>query len=272
MRESTRIYRDLFDEAPKAVLSVGTDGRIRMANRRAQERLGYQLDGIARRPVLDLYADSPPGKGRAQELFLQFRAGVEIHTEAVEMLRADGIQFWANLSVRPIRDTRGQVVASCSLVDEFPESKGLKESSQSGLNGQSELSGNSKDAYRLVTLLKDFKIEQRYPDRLLITSRGRTSILRVEEIDWIEAGGNYVELHVGQKAHLLRETMNSLEARLDPRKFLRVHRSAIVNVERIKELQARYCGDYEVFLGDGTQLRLSRGYREKLQELIGGPP
>jgi two-component system LytT family response regulator len=78
-----------------------------------------------------------------------------------------------------------------------------------------------------------------------------------------------LKLHVGKESHLLRETMNGLEARLDPEKFLRIHRSTIVNIERIQELQPWFHGDYVVLLRDGTKLTLSRSYRQKLQELFG---
>ena len=90
-----------------------------------------------------------------------------------------------------------------------------------------------------------------------------------DEAAAIEAAGNYVRLHLGEESHLFRETMNGMEGRLDPRRFVRIHRSRIVNTERIKELQPWFNGDYVVILRDGTRLTLSRGYREKLQDRIG---
>jgi two-component system LytT family response regulator len=91
------------------------------------------------------------------------------------------------------------------------------------------------------------------------------------DVDWIEAAGNYVRLHVGKESHLLRETMSSLETRLDPLVFARIHRSTIVHVGRIRELQHIFHGDYAVLLRDGTRLTLSRGYREQFERLVGGP-
>jgi two-component system LytT family response regulator len=120
---------------------------------------------------------------------------------------------------------------------------------------------------RLVSLLDYLKVGQKPLERLVVKSVGRVFFLRTKEIDWIEAAGNYVRIHVGGEAHLLREAMNVLEARLDPDKFLRIHRSTIVNIERIKELQPLFSGDYSVVLRDGTQLTLSRSYRENLLEL-----
>lgn len=106
-------------------------------------------------------------------------------------------------------------------------------------------------------------------DRLVVKSGGRLFFLRTDEIDWIEAAGNYVRVHVGKEAHLLRETMNSIEGRLDQKMFLRIHRSRMVNMERVKELHPWFNGDYAVILRDGTKLMLSRGYRDKLQERLG---
>lgn len=106
-------------------------------------------------------------------------------------------------------------------------------------------------------------------DRMVIKSAGRLFFLRIEEIDWIEAAGNYVKLHVGADEHLLRETMNGIERTLDADTFLRIHRSRIVNMERVTELQPWFNGEYIVILQNGTKLTLSRGYREKLQERLG---
>ena len=122
---------------------------------------------------------------------------------------------------------------------------------------------------RLQTLIDDLKAERKYTERLVVKSAGRIFFLGVEEIDWIEAADNYVRLHAGRESHLLRETMNSLEERLDPSEFLRIHRSAIVNVRRIKELHTLFRGEYEVVLKDGTRLSSGRGYRTRLQELFG---
>jgi two-component system, LytTR family, response regulator len=93
-------------------------------------------------------------------------------------------------------------------------------------------------------------------------------LLKVNEIDWIEADGNYAKLHVGRKAHLLRERMHDLEARLNPQNFVRIHRSVIVNLERIKELHPHFNGDYIVVLDDGVQLKLSRSRREQLESRL----
>ncbi|HEY9404281.1 MAG TPA: LytTR family DNA-binding domain-containing protein [Pyrinomonadaceae bacterium] len=122
---------------------------------------------------------------------------------------------------------------------------------------------------RLLSLLENFKTEQpRHLERLMIKSAGRVFFVRAEELDWIEAEGNYLRVHVGRESHLVRETMNRLASKLDPDKFLRIHRSTLVNIERIKELQPLFSGDYVVILRDGKQLTLSRSYRDKMLELF----
>lgn len=121
---------------------------------------------------------------------------------------------------------------------------------------------------RLMALVQDIKPEPQRLDRLVVKSGGRVFFLKTEDIVWIEAAGNYVRLHLGEDSHLFRETMNGVEARLDPRRFVRIHRSRIVNSDRIKELQPWFNGEYVVVLHNGTRLTLSRGYREKLQERL----
>ena len=121
---------------------------------------------------------------------------------------------------------------------------------------------------RLLALVKDLRRDQPKTERLVVKSGGRLFFLRTDEIDWIEAAGNYVRLHVGNTSHLLRETMNAIEGRLDAEKFFRIHRSRIVNMERIQEMQPWLNGEYAVVLRTGTRLTLSRGYREKLQERL----
>ena len=121
---------------------------------------------------------------------------------------------------------------------------------------------------RLLALVKDLRKDQPRSDRLVVKSGGRLFFLRMDEIDWIEAAGNYVRLHVGNTSHLLRETMNAIESRLDPERFFRIHRCRIVNVERIQEMQPWLNGEYSVVLRTGVRLTLSRGYREKLQEKL----
>lgn len=124
---------------------------------------------------------------------------------------------------------------------------------------------------RLMSLLEHAAGgEQRHLQRLMIKSSGRIYFIKADEVDWIGAEGNYVNLHVGREAHLLRETMSHLATKLDPEKFVRIHRSTIVNVDRVKELQPLFSGDYVAILHDGTQLNLSRAYREKSLKLFGG--
>lgn len=107
-------------------------------------------------------------------------------------------------------------------------------------------------------------------DRLAIRNKGHVTFVRTETIDWIEAADNYVRLHCGGSSHIVRETMNAIEARLDPARFVRIHRSTIVNADRIRELQPWFRGDYRVILHDGTELALSRSYRQSVEARLLG--
>jgi len=105
-------------------------------------------------------------------------------------------------------------------------------------------------------------------DRLVIKAKGRVIFLDLEEIDWVEAAANYVRLNVGKESYLLRETISRTSERLDPNQFIRIHRSTIVNVRKIKELIPVNSGEYIVVLRNGKELSCSRGYRAFLQKVI----
>jgi len=126
--------------------------------------------------------------------------------------------------------------------------------------GQSAASLNE----RLVSLLSDFEKRQQYVERLVVKSAGRVTFLRVDEIDWIEAAGNYVRLHAGRDAHLVHEGLAALATRLDPSRFARIHRSTLVNLDRVREVQPWFHGDAIAILRDGTRLQVSRTYRSGL--------
>jgi len=106
-------------------------------------------------------------------------------------------------------------------------------------------------------------------ERFAVKSTGQVSFVNVAEIDWIEAADYYVCLHVGPKSHLFRRSMAELEEDLDPTRFCRIHRSAIVNLERVRSLDLREDGEHDVQLNDGTRLRMSRRYRKELQTRMG---
>jgi two-component system LytT family response regulator len=106
-------------------------------------------------------------------------------------------------------------------------------------------------------------------DRLPIKVNGRIMVIRVADIDWIEADGDYVSVHVGGKTWLMRETIAAVELRLALSGFVRIHRSTLVNAERVKELQPQDKGEYTVILNDGTELKLTRNYRTSVERLVG---
>ncbi|HJQ67537.1 MAG TPA: LytTR family DNA-binding domain-containing protein [Blastocatellia bacterium] len=107
-----------------------------------------------------------------------------------------------------------------------------------------------------------------YQSEFMIKSASRVFFLKADEIDWIEAADYYVKLHVSGHSHMLRETMAELEAKLDPQKFARIHRSTIVNLDRVKQIESRAGGDYAVILHDGTDLKMSRSRREQVNMIL----
>ena len=125
---------------------------------------------------------------------------------------------------------------------------------------------------KLMNLLNEIKDGQEskpstdYLQRIIIKSTGKMYIVKAEDIDWIEADDNYVKLHVGEKTHYLRQTMKAMEKSLDPSLFLRIHRSVIVNMDRISQIQQWFNNEYMVTLKNGTELNMSRTYREKAKK------
>jgi two-component system LytT family response regulator len=105
-----------------------------------------------------------------------------------------------------------------------------------------------------------------FPRRFLVKGDGQMYFVAVNDIDWVEAYGNYVRLHVGKGVHLIRETLGNIERKLDPTRFARVHRSSIVNLDRVARMDLWGAGDYVVLLRDGTKLKLSRWYRSRIEE------
>ena len=112
--------------------------------------------------------------------------------------------------------------------------------------------------------------ETDYLERVMVKGRGSIYFIKVADIDWIEAAGDYVSLHTGKKTHLIRETMTGMVKKLDPKRFVRVHRSSIVRVDHVKEIKPYFHGDYIILLHDGTELKLSRRYWEQAEKIFRG--
>ena len=123
---------------------------------------------------------------------------------------------------------------------------------------------------RLRALLDGGSAEAAPCERLLVREGNKLSVVRTDALDWAEAAGDYVALHVGARTHLLRDTLSGLAARLDPARFVRVHRSALVCVDRVRDVRLTAAGDARVFLRDGTEVRASRRYWKELEARLGG--
>lgn len=123
-------------------------------------------------------------------------------------------------------------------------------------------------AEKIAALIRDLSESHPHADRLMVRGDGRIFFIRTDDIDWIEGADNYARLHVKRDSHLIRETLGSLEARLDPRKFIRVHRSAIVNVDRIGEIKTLFHGEQTIVLRDGTEIAFGRKFRGRLEGIL----
>jgi two-component system LytT family response regulator len=114
-------------------------------------------------------------------------------------------------------------------------------------------------------------VTPQYADRVPVRTDGRITFVRLADVDWIEASGNYVRLHTARGEHVVRDSLAALETRLDPRRFVRIHRGTIVNLDRVKEMQPWFSGDYVLILQNSARLKLSRSYRDAILERMGDP-
>lgn len=121
---------------------------------------------------------------------------------------------------------------------------------------------------RLLTLLSEMREENNYLKRITVKEKGKIIFVAVDEIEFIEAQGNYLELSVGKQSHLIRMRLHHLENKLDKQKFIRIHRSTIINIDRVKEMQPLFNGDQTVTMQNGKKLTMSRNYREKLKSVL----
>jgi two-component system, LytTR family, response regulator len=129
---------------------------------------------------------------------------------------------------------------------------------------RARLARGEEQERRVLDLLADLAGQHRPLERVLVRIGVRFELVRTVDIDWLEAAGNYVTLHVGARTPLLRQTLSALERQLDPARFRRIHRSVIVNLDRIKEIRPALAGEYSARLHDGTELRISRSYRQNV--------
>jgi two-component system LytT family response regulator len=130
---------------------------------------------------------------------------------------------------------------------------------------------NGEMRERLQSLLEQVPTGSRFLSRLAVRSGERVVILKTEEVDWIEAAGNYLNLHVGKAAYMIRGRINALEMKLDPERFFRIHRSTMVNLDRVREFQPLFKGEGVVVLKDGIKLPASRSCSQRLQSLLAPP-
>lgn len=124
---------------------------------------------------------------------------------------------------------------------------------------------------RIMSAVEQLKQKADFLERILIKTRGRIFFLNLDEVHWIKSEGNYLRLNAGQASYLIRDTVHNFQSRIDPKRFLRIQRSTIVNVDKIKDLVQMTHGDYKVILCDGTELAFSRHYRDNLARFESRP-
>jgi two-component system LytT family response regulator len=136
---------------------------------------------------------------------------------------------------------------------------------RSHLHGEKGADANRE----ILAMLSELQKQKGRLERIMVKKPGRAFFVKLASVDRFEAADNYIRVHAGPDTHLIRETMSALEARLDPNKFVRVHRSTIVNVDRIKEIHSLFQGRQVIVLHNGDKVKLGRNYRERLDRLLG---
>jgi two-component system, LytTR family, response regulator len=236
--------------------------------RRAIRRL------LARRSEVEIVAECGDGESAVQKIW---EAKLDLVFLDIQMPELDGFQVMTAVGAE-----RMPVTVFVTAYDRFalrafdadaidyllkPVSKERFE--RAFVRAQQRIAGKlaNDDVSRLLTSLKRLETTPTYLERLAIPQDGRIRFILTSTIDWIEAEGNYVRIHIGKHAHEFRETLTELEQKLCPDNFLRIHRSTIVNADRIREIQPWFHGHHRVLLVDGTELRMSRYQRDVARRL-----
>ena len=223
------------------------------------------VESIRRRPpdllFLDIQMPGMDGFDVLSQIELE-RISAVIFVTAYDAYALKAFEVHAlDYLLKPFTDERfREALARAKSHVELHEAKGLAESLRAFLRGRAD-----EETAVAATGKKGG-----YLTRFMVKAGGRVIFINPRDVDWIEADNYYIKLHVGGRAHLLRLSMKELEERLDPKTFWRTHRSAIINLDRVKELHQHPSGEYVVVLRDGTELKLSRARRERLQELLMG--
>lgn len=236
----------------------------------ARQRLMRLLGGLGGAEVVGECADG------ASALTMAGRLRPEVIFLDIEMPEGDGLEVAERLS-KP----GGPLIVFVTAFDQYAVRAFdvhatdylLKPVSESRLGAtwtrvRQQLAGGDAGSSRVLAALDELRQSRgrAFRDRILVTSDGRTTVVSARDIEWIEAAANYVKLHVGRVAHTLREPLSALETQLDPRQFARVHRSAIVNLDSIREIQPWFSGDQVIILKSGAKLKLSRTYRKAFED------
>lgn len=252
-----RTIRDLLAEDPEVEV-IGECG----GGAEAVESISQRAPDLL---FLDIQMPGMDGFGVLEAVELE-RISAVIFVTAYDAYALKAFEVHAlDYLLKPFTDERfREALARAKSHVELREAKGLAESLRAFLRDRAGAAAD-ETAPPVATGKKGG-----YLTRFMVKVGGRVIFINPADVDWIEADNYYVKLHVGGRAHLLRLSMKELEERLDPKTFWRTHRSAIINLDRVKELHQHPSGEYVVVLRDGTELKLSRARRERLQELLMG--
>jgi len=228
-------------------------------------------------PEIDIIGECSDGVEAAEQIkalhpdlvFLDIQMPEMDGFETLESLSADELPLVVFVTAYDQHALRAfQVHALDYLLKPFDEER-FQEALVRAKSQLREKGGNQLSR-RILEMLDGTRDERQGPGRIMVRSAGRITFVRVEEVDWIEAQGDYVCLHCQGKKHLVREKISDMESQLAADRFLRIHRSTIVSIPRIKEMQPLFHGEYAVVLHDGTRLTLSRSFRDRVFERLSG--
>jgi two-component system LytT family response regulator len=238
-----------------------------LARQRVRDLLGGEADFV----VIGECEDGPEAIARIPEL------APDVIFLDVQMPGLSGLEVLQHLPAPPPRivfttayDSYAIRAFEANALDYLVKPFDAPRFHESAARVRAALAGNQTEwPERVAALLERLEKRDDPLRRIVVKAAGRVLLIETQDVDWFEAAGNYVRLHVKGATHLIRMTLGALEAKLDQKAFARIHRSVIVNVDRIAELESRFRGDYDVVLKDGARLEMQRAYRDRLRALIG---
>ncbi len=192
--------------------------------------------------------------------------GLVVFVTAFDQYAVDAFEVHAvDYVLKPVEDKRLRLAVD--RVRSRLTNQGVLSDKQQLMDLIANITGEARD--RVSELLKNGGFNaNNYPEKIPIKNNGETILVPCKDIDWIEAAGDYMCIHACDQVHILRSTMKELEAKLHPTTFQRIHRSTIVNLDRVEKVNSHLNGEYFLTLKDGSQLKMSRSYKDRIKHII----